>query len=108
MGDIMKWLNKARHWWLKLFSKKPTPTIQDYDRSGVLTPQQISALSREELETRFIVVYDALDHINRVSRKSRTSTHRHDWIQARANCALNFKEWTYPDLGLKQTKPKEA
>ncbi|WP_434779233.1 hypothetical protein [Neisseria sp. Ec49-e6-T10] len=73
----------------------------------MLTPKQVSSLSREELETKFIMMYDALDHINRVSKKSRTATRRHSWMQARADCALRFEEWTYPDLGLGRLRPRK-
>jgi len=42
---------------------------------------------------------DALDHIARVARASRTQTRRLRWIEARARCALDGTEdWKAIDL----------
>lgn len=50
------------------------------------------------MTTREDVLQDALDHIMRVARGSRTQTRRIRWIFERARCALFNEDWREVDL----------
>ena len=58
-------------------------------KDELLEELRVADYEKAKLEERLTILADALDHIERVARKSRTQTNRYLWISARAAQALS-------------------